>query len=264
MEEKKENIRKNLIARRLAWYLIAAITATLNYYIFYFLAQFLGAKNPGFIAIMLTSAVVVHEVFHYIAFELNGIPAKMYFLILMGGTTEFKEYKEDLKNLAWEKYSIAIMAGILGNFIVIAFSLIFCQINYLTFNEFLAILNLNGVLILYNLIPLWPFDGGYFARMLFDSIAENRDTHYEIAILGAFMGTLILVLFITGNLDLISFLIIPLALHIRVKRDNPLGSKDPKAIPISHQKWWAALYLILILISAIMVANTTSWIFLIS
>lgn len=261
--EGKESIGKNLMVRRLAWYFIAAITAIFNYYIFYFLAEFFGSKNPSFIAIVFTSTVVVHELLHLLAFELNGIPAKMYFLILMGGTTEFKEYKEALKNLAWEKYSIVVMAGILGNFIVIAVSFIFCQINYLTLNEFLAILNLNGVLILYNLIPLWPFDGGYFARMLFDSIAENRDTHYEIAISGAFVGILIAVLFITGNLDLISFLIIPLALHIRARRDNPFGSKDPKAIPISHQKWWAALYLILILIGAVIVANTTSWIMLV-
>ena len=261
--KRKESIGKKLIFKRLGGYVLAAITAILNYYVFYYIAQFLGSRNPSFIALMFTLTLVVHELLHLIAFELNGIPAKMYFLVVMGGTSEFKEYKEKFNNLPWERQSTIFLAGVLGNFIVIIASYFFYQMSCLTFNEFLAILNLNGVLILYNLIPLWIFDGGYFAKKLFDSIAENRDTEYEIALSGAFVGIVIAVLVISGNLDLISFLLVPLALHIRARRDDPMGSEDPKAIPVSHQKWWAALYLVLILIAAVIVANTASWILLV-
>lgn len=260
MKEKKDRI---LIKKRLVWYCVAGITAILNYYFFYFSAQLLGSKNPGFIAFMFISAVFAHETMHLIAFELNGIPAKMFFLLIIGGTVEFKEYKEALKSLAWEKHSIIVMAGVFGNFLVIAASFFVFRTGLMRFSEFLAIVNLNSVLILYNLIPLWPFDGGYFAKMFFNSMPKNRNNDYQISITASFIGILIITLFITGSLELISFLLIPFALYVRARKNNTFGPQNPNAIPVSRQKWWAAIYLILISVSAIIVANTTSWVFLI-
>lgn len=275
-----ERFRKFLDENRLLWLFIAVGTAVLNYFVFYWVAEILGSKNPGFIALMLISAVIVHEVFHFIAFKLNCIPAKMYFLIVAGGTSEFRNYKENFKNLAWERKSVIVLAGVFGNFLVIGVSYFLFQGNYIALNEFLAILNLNGVLILYNLIPLWPFDGGYFSSMLFDSITKKRNANYKFTLLGTFVGVSIVALEITNKLEIISFILIPLTLSIRAhlktnfclkpfdlhiwsRKHDSMEAEDFRAIPVVHQKWWAAFYLILILIGAVIVANTASWIFLV-
>ena len=274
-------VLKNLNEKRLIWFFIAAATALLNYYVFLLIAELLGSKKPEFIALMFASAVIVHEIFHYLAFEANKIPARMFFLFVMGGTMELKAFKEKLADLSLERKAIIFISGVFGNiFVIIAYFLFFRQ-GFLTQNEFLSVLNLNSVLILYNLFPLWIFDGGYFAKTLFNSINNRRrDTDYELAMMAGFVGILMIIMVITGNLDITSFLVIPLALHIRARMlislhwvpfdlhirsriEEPLGFKNPKSIPLSRQKWWAALYLILILISAIIVANTTSWIFLV-
>ena len=279
--KKKEAFVKSLNEKRKIWFLIAIGTAVLNYYVFYFIAELFGSKNPGFIALLFASAVIIHELFHFVAFEANGIHARMFFLLVMGGTCELKSFKEKFVNLSLEKKAIIFISGVFGNIILIVVFFFLFKEGFLSQKEFFSALNLNSVLILYNLFPLWIFDGGYFAKTLFDSINNRRrDTDYELAMLAGFVGILMIIMIITGNLDITSFLAIPLALHIRARMlislrwipfdlhirsrtEEPIGFESLKAIPMSRQKWWATLYLILILISAIIVANTTSWIFLV-
>jgi len=244
---------------RIIGYLIAIATAAMTYWIFYIIASFFGATNPHFIASALTAAMVVHEIMHLIALESNGIPSLMFFLVVIGGASPFPKYASKFKKLPWERQAIVALAGVIGNFIVMLGTCFLTYCNYITYSDFLRIVNMNGVLILWNLFPLWIFDGGRFAKLLFDSISEDKDTTYVICLTTGFMCILIISLIIGGKLSFIHFWLFSWGLHWQSSHDDPYGSSRPEAIPESHWKWWAALFLIMISVGAIIVSTTPSW-----
>ncbi len=232
--------------KRIFWYAIALATAGLNYVVFYFVAQLFGSTISHFIAFNLILAMFVHEMGHLIAFEINGIPSRMIFLIVMGGTSPILERdNRRFDRLSWAKQSGAILAGVMGNIAIIIGALILCQTHFIAQNEFLKIVNLNALLIFWNLLPIGKFDGGHFSKMLFNSVAENRDTKFEIGLILWFSLTMIIIGILCGKFSFINFWLFSWGIHIRAKTDDLRGSYDHRAIPRKHQKWWAILYLLL-------------------
>jgi len=202
--------------------------------------------------------MVIHELAHLITLEANGIPSFTFFLVIIGGASPIPKYSAKFKQLSWERQAGIFLAGALGNFVVILGAFILTQGNYITFNDFLKLLNLNGVLILWNLFPLWIWDGGRFAKIIFNSLAEDLDTKYEIALLVSFC-TLVILLIAFGQLNFIHFWLFFWGLHWQSTHDEPYGSENPKAIPESHLKWWAVLFLIMISAGAIITGTTPNW-----
>lgn len=237
-------------------YLIAAITAILTYVVFYGLASYFGAVNPHFIASALITVLVIHEAGHLLAFEANGIPARMFFLVILGGASPIRGYQSKFEQLPSERKASIILAGIGGNFIVMFGAYLLLQFNYLTYLEFLKILNLNGVLILWNLFPLWIFDGGHFAKLLFDSIPEDKDTKYAVILALGFFLALIAALIISGKISFVCLWLFTWGLHRQASHDDPYGSEKPEAIPGVRLKYWAMLYLIMISAGAILASVT--------
>ena len=240
-------------------YAIGAATAVMTYFVFYYIASFLGATNPHFVATALLVAMVIHEIMHLIAIEANGIPAQTFFLVIIGGAMPLWGHEKKYKKLSWERQATIALAGVTGNFIVILSSFILSQANYLTFNDLLRILNLNGSLILWNLFPLWIWDGGRFTKLLFNSISEDEDTKYQYAMLICFLAV-VMALIAYGKLSFIHIWMFSWGLHWQASHDDPRGTYDPQSMPDSHHKWWAALYLAMICAGAIILGTTPNWI----
>ena len=244
---------------RVIGYVIAIATAIMTYFAFYGISSFFGSENPHFIASALTIAMIIHESAHLIAFEVNKIPAMMLFLVILGGARPLPKYDSKFKQLPWERQAIIMLAGVIGNFAVILGAYLCSQYNYLTYNDFLRISNMNGLLILWNLFPLWIYDGGRFAKLFFDSVSEDSDMKYAIVLGAIFIGVLITLSIIWGKFEFIYVWLFLFGIQHKATRDDPYGSENPKAIPKSHQKWWAALYLLIISGGAIIVYVTPYW-----
>ncbi|MDD5032347.1 MAG: hypothetical protein PHR36_04915 [Patescibacteria group bacterium] len=250
-----------MLKKRLIGYAVAIVSLVLNYFVFFYLAKFFGSTIPEFIALALTVALFTHELCHMIAYELMGIPSLMVFLVIIGGAGPIPDDRilEKVKRLGWEPESAVILAGVCGNFLVIIGTYLLWFLGYATWDTFLRIMNLNAVLILWNLFPIGKFDGGQFAKRLFDSISENRDTKYEVAIMAFFVVTLMAVLFISGKYDPLNLIFMAWGLHYWANHDDPSACYDSRAIPESRQKYWATFYLLMISMSAIMVAISPQW-----
>lgn len=248
-----------MIARRFGGYLIAITTAALNYAVFYFVAKLLGSTIPHFIAGALLSAIVVHEIGHLLAFEANGIPAKMFFAVLIGGAAPFKGYESKFKQLSWSRQAGIMLAGVTGNFVVMLGAFLIYKFGYLTCNELLRVMSLNAILIFWNLVPVWIFDGGRFAKILFNSIDEKRDKRFVLVITVFFFVTVLMLCFFSDKFLIVNACLLFWGLHYQSKHDDPAGSYSQKAISRSHQKWWATLYVIMLIAAAVIEALTPVW-----
>ena len=246
----------NSIIARLIGYLFAFGTAIITYIIFYEVALLFGVSDPTFMTTALLTAVIVHEICHLIACEANRVPARMFFLAILGGTMPLWGHEDKLENLSWEQRNVIALAGCVGNFIYMLGALCLMFQNYIIYSAFKQIIEMNSGLIIWNLIPIGFFDGGRFMGMFFDSLPKKMINKYRIAILGGFFivanaiiwlsnsGSVILNMFIIG-------LLFEIAMLYRIKQSDPYSSKNPKAIPVTHLKWWATLFLILIALGMI-------------
>lgn len=239
--------------------MIAIATAIFTYSVFYGVALFFGVPNPYFIASVLIAAMIIHELCHLIAIEASGIPAQMFFLVVLGGAMPLLGYEKKYKELSWEKQAIIALVGVVGNFIAILAAFCLVQTSYLKFDDFLKIANLNGSLILWNLFPLWIFDGGRFTKLLFNSISEEEDAKYEMILLACF-GVVVIALIFLGKLSFIHLWLFSWGLHWQSTHDDPHGSENPKAISKSHCVLLAAIFIIMISLGAIILSTTPNWI----
>lgn len=250
-----------MIKKRLICFAITLVTLVANYWVFYGIAYLLGAKSPHFIAGALTSAMFIHELFHFLFFEINGIPSLMIFLVVIGGVSPIPGFGPKFSKLSWERQSMIILAGVLGNFVMMVIAYFLEAKGFISHIEFLKLLNLNGVLVMWNLFAFGKFDGGLFTKILFDSISENRDTKYEMGLTAAFLLIIIGLLIITGKYSLFNIALFFWGIHWQANHDDPYGSRNKKAIPVSHQKWWAIVYLIMIAAGAVITILTPTWLF---
>lgn len=244
---------------RLAWYVVAIATIVLNYWAFYGIASLFGSKIPHFIAISLTVSMFVHELGHLIVMEANGVPSMMVFLVLLGGAGPLPRGRERDKNLNWGNQAAIMLAGVAGNLAIILAVGLFWSLGYVSADTCLRTWNLNAILIMWNLFPLWKLDGGHFTQLLFDSIDENRDTKYEMGLSAAFFAILIMVLVICGKFNLFNFWLFFWGLHYKANHDDRPGSQNIKKIPLQSQKWWAILYLVMIGIGVVILSSTPVW-----
>jgi Zn-dependent protease len=219
----------------------------------------LGSSIPHFIAFSLTVTMVIHELGHLIAFELNGVPARMIFLVVVGGASPFKDYNRKFNQLPWARQASIVLAGVGGN-IILAIAAYFLYLNQgIPYMELMRLLNLTGLLIFWNLLPFWITDGAHFTKLLFNSVSENRDTKFEIGLVLWFSLVLFVLGIICGKISVGNLWFFLWGLHYQANHDDPRGSRSPMAIPEHHQKWWAALYLAIMTIGVVLMMTTPEW-----
>jgi len=244
----------------------AAIMAAANWWIYYKLAAALRSDQPEFIATILLVSILIHEIGHWIVMEYNGIKTYFVFLVIAGGVLPFKRYRERFKQLPWSNMAAVYMSGVIGNIIMVLGSVFLLRCGYLTGEEFLRILNLNGLLITYNLLPWWIFDGGHFSKLLFNSVSEDRDERY-VRWMGIFVAAAFALMlmvkaqyFIKNIIDFILvFCLILWGLHFRATHDDPKGSRNNLAIKRSSQTAWAVCYVVCMIAGLIAFGFTPHW-----
>jgi hypothetical protein len=121
------------------------------------------------------------------------------------------------------------------------------------------IITLNGVLILWNMIPWGIFDGGRFAKLFFNSISEERDQVWVFRLVSIIGIGFLLIFMSTGQLPMMAMLLVGWGLHFQANHDDPRGSHSKLAMSASAQRNWAGVYVSLVLISLLISVTTPNW-----
>lgn len=155
-------------------FFLATITGVLNWLLFRLFFQHYYPGQGEVLATILIASIFLHEIGHMIVLEKNGIRTYILFLVILGGTITYKQDRDKEKNLPWATGAAVSLAGVMANFLLIILSLVGESTGLLTGSIASKIINLNGILILYNLLPFFIFDGGHFSKYLFNSTPEKR------------------------------------------------------------------------------------------
>ncbi len=244
---------------RLMIYLIAAITAVINWLFYYLAAKVLHSSDPIFIANALILAVVAHEVAHVIALESNRIKTWIAFYVLFGGARPTSGQKKKLKDLSWSVLAWIFLAGTTANLLLIVFSLLMGWSHQVAHEKALLLVNLNGAFIICNLVPVWKFDGGQFAKVLFDSVPEHLDGKY-VDLMFLALGAAAFVLILMTKAFAIIIPLIFWGIQFQSTHDDPNGSSNKLAMTTTQRRLWAGYYVFLLVVGLAAAMLTPSWI----
>ena len=150
LEDPKKSVWKNLL------YFLLSVVLFISLGLFY---------NPIVDLAILVGVILFHELGHYIAMTSFGYKdVKMFFIPLFGAAVSGKP-----ENISGAKRAIVTLAGPIPG-ILLGFFLGFfagASENYLAMQISIMLLFING----FNLLPIYPFDGG---RFLFDVILSRQ------------------------------------------------------------------------------------------
>lgn len=238
---------------------LAVVTAVLNWGAFYGLARLFRVEEPFFLATILILSIVIHEIIHLIFLEAKGIKSTLIFLVVMGGAVPHRSHQHKILSLPWSTLAAIYLSGVCGNYLVILGASILLLFGRLTTHHFEQIVNLNALLVMYNLWPVWKLDGGHFAKLLFNSISEDRDMNYAIS-LGLTVGLVAITMTIISPTNfIITAWFVTWGLFFRATHDDPTGSTKHLAMTRRQQKRWAILYVSLICASIVLMGVTEPW-----
>lgn len=188
--EKKENM------------LVQSLFSLLTYFVLFY---FLFEKNIAYIAAILM-VIIIHEMGHLLAmkaFKYSNV--KIFFLPLVGAFTSGK--KQEVSQF---QLSLIILAGPLPG-ILIAFVLYYININLQ--NETIKMLCNSFLIInLFNLLPIYPLDGGRLIQTLF-----FKQNHLIRLIFGIISIMMLTALFIFTSPFM---LIVPVMMGIELFNEN--------------------------------------------
>lgn len=236
---------------------IAVSTAILNWFAFKWMAVQFGWDNPEFIATVLIGSIALHEIGHAISFKRHGVQTFMFFAVILGGVAPLDHKKADaLPDAA--KMEVAL-AGMAGNIAACLIALALATVNLLSWELMLRVLNINALLMLWNLLPFWNFDGGRAMKLLFDSVPEHRDQAFVTGITASVFvcGAIAIVI---GSLDLVPLLLLIFGVQRRAGKDDPEGSTKPTAMNSQQQCFWARVYAATAGIAVLGIAVTPHWV----
>lgn len=237
---------------------IAVVTWLVSLYVFYwFFESKLYSANPWFAASIVMISIAVHELGHQLMMERNGLRTTLFFAVILGGAVPHKP--DQLKQLSWNQQASIYLAGVIGNVLVVVAGWLLFSVGVLSGEHASQIANVNGLLIMWNLVPWAIFDGGRFAKILFNSIPEDRDLRQVLLIsfvigVSAIFGMLV----VNGDVSL-AFLLMFWGLHFQAHHDDPTGSSSRLAMTRSQIKMWTVVYCGLMIFAMILVAKTPFW-----
>ena len=239
--------------------LVAVITFILNWFLFWKGAEYFGFREPSFIATLIMGALLIHELGHWVMFEVNGVKAHIFFAVILGGAVPASDYIERFKRLRWSKRAAIYLAGVVGNLIMVACAAVLYGLGFLSGSHLEQVANLNGILIALNLIPFGMLDGARFVTLLFDSVSEDRDWRFAMT-LGATIGIIILAVSLTSSQSWTGTnFMLYLGLVMKSKNDDPRGSFNRLAMTPLQQRWFAAVYAMLFVAGVLLSSFTPSW-----
>lgn len=152
------------------------MTINVNLKIFLFAILFYFTKQIEIYAILMFFAFI-HEMGHLICGILLGLKPKALKIMPLGICIEFsviyKDYNKKIKNgnvLAMKKMILAL-AGPITNILIIAFCILTKDYNSEIYKQ---IIYANLLIAIFNLIPIYPLDGGRFLKELIHIIKGRK------------------------------------------------------------------------------------------
>jgi Zn-dependent protease len=238
--------------------LITLASGFVSWLVYHAFAVHMGSNDPVFLATFVLLAVAFHEAGHMILMELAGAKCVMFFAVIVGGVTPWSGI--NVEKIPWSKRADISLAGCYGNLACIAFSLLLLLFGVINPEQMSRITNLNGSLILFNLLPFGMLDGGQFARIFFDSSPEHKDDIYYRAMAGATMLAVLAMWIVTNQAYFITVGLLTWGLKRRAECDDPQGCYHPLAIPQNELRLWAIIYTLLICIGIGLLCTTHPWV----
>lgn len=128
----------------------------------------IAAMTAHFIQVlMLLFTVFIHELGHAIAAQHFKWRIKSISLLPFGGTVETDEYG----NKSLKEDCMVILAGPLQHLWLIGLAYLLSSFSYLPYEMYQQFLYLNLTVLAFNLLPIWPLDGG---KLLFLGLSLYR------------------------------------------------------------------------------------------
>ncbi len=156
--------------------------------IFIFLILFYFTKQIELYAMIMIFALI-HEFGHLLAGVIMGMKPEKIEVMPFGVSISFKinvdEYNEKIKNgnVLEIKKIIVALAGPITNFIII---LISCNLN-LDLIKSMLIIYTNFLIMIFNLLPIYPLDGGRILKGILHIIVGKRNAEKYINIISKIM-----------------------------------------------------------------------------
>ena len=204
----------------------------LNLNIFLFLLLFIITNQIEIYTLIMIFALI-HEIFHMICGALLGFKPDTLRIMPFGFSIEFQIVADDYNkkilnsNIISVKKIIIAMAGPLINFIIVILGQIFNMDSKIIYSNFL--------IFIFNLIPIYPLDGGRILKNIFKIIYGNRTANEyinyvtNIAVITITMLSSVLI-FIYQNIAILVITIVLWMLTIRENRKYYTYSKIYKTI----------------------------------
>jgi stage IV sporulation protein FB len=117
--------------------------------------------------LMLLFTVFIHEMGHAVAAHHFKWRIKSISLLPFGGSVETEEYG----NKSLKEDCIVILAGPLQHFWLIGSAYLLYTFSYMPYDLYQQFFYLNVTVLLFNLLPIWPLDGG---KLLFLGLSLYR------------------------------------------------------------------------------------------
>lgn len=244
---------------RLTSWLIAVVSGAVTWFVYAWAAAKFGSPDPTWVASALLISVVFHELCHWAMMEKNGIKAHVIFLVIIGGAFPDPSGTEHFRALPWGTRTAIFLAGVIGNLALACGALLLAWVGLLSDKHLGQFVQLNAGLILFNLLPFGILDGGRFAKLLFDSVPEERDLAFaQVITIGAALGAIVSMIAFR-NFPAITQLLFAVGAYTGATRDDPAGSYDRKAMHLRTCWRWTAVYIGLIVVSMLLTAATAGY-----
>ena len=146
----------------------------LNLYIFLFLILFIITNQVEVYALVMIFALI-HELAHLICGVILGFKPETLRIMPLGFSIEFETKLEDYNkkvlksNIMSVKKAVIALAGPLINFLIVMFGILFDLDSNIIYANFL--------LFLFNLIPIYPLDGGRILKNMLKIFFGNREAY---------------------------------------------------------------------------------------
>ena len=157
-----------MMKNRIIVLIVSFVTMVISYGVWYGIALLFGSDTPHFIALSMIVIMFFHELMHVIMFEMYGVRAGMSFFIIFcaSGPIIDDENIKKRKLLSPEKNATIVLSGVIGNILIVLGGLVLYLNGFLDCDKFMIFANVNGFIIITNLVPIGKSDGGLFLHCL--------------------------------------------------------------------------------------------------
>lgn len=252
--------------QNLVWWLIGKQgnpKAQILGFIAFFIIFWLAYQSPWASVAMILS-MYIHEVGHYVLFVMNDIKARVLLLFPLGAVAAPIDKAEDERSdlLSWWNIGWLLQAGPTMNVVQMIIGLIFVKTGFLPLLG-VQMVFINGLIAIFNLLPLWNMDGGQLFHVIFSSLKEEYDV--VLAAIGVTVSVLIVAVLLISpighgilgvlwalfhDFGVIAFLLLFAAgIWHKQGKDNPLHWKSTQAMTMKQVGIQLAYYFFLVILT---------------